>query len=174
MCSVGSVIADRTVHVHGSSASHGPELRIAAVGGPAEFVDTLVHRRHLGQGWTSRLLQMLLIDLLDDATAAAQIEAARDEYARRRRALVAELDRRHAVPGSDGWYVWMPVAGEPAALVSLTSRTIGAAPGTPFWIRPDAAPHLSLTSAPLPTDHAAAVADALADAALPRVRGGRL
>jgi DNA-binding transcriptional MocR family regulator len=175
MWSLGRVIADRTVHIHGFSASHGPELRIAAIGGPTEFIDTLVHRRHLGQGWTSRLLQMLLTDLLDDAAATTQIEAARDEYARRRRTLVAELDRRNvAVPGSDGWYIWMPVASEPAALVSLTSRSIGAAPGTPFWIRPDAEPHLSLTSALLPTDHAAEIADALADAALPKVRGGRL
>jgi DNA-binding transcriptional MocR family regulator len=170
--SLGRVVPDRTIHIRGYSASHGPELRIAAVGASSEIIERLVARRHLGQGWTSRLLQLLLLDLLTDATAIRRVQRAREEYARRRGALVAELAARGIRPGgTDGRYVWVPVASEATALVSLTSRSIGVAPGTPFAVRPDLEPHVCVTASVLPAEHAAEIADALAGAARPRTPG---
>ncbi len=170
--SLGRIIPDRTIHVRGYSASHGPELRIAALGGSSELIETLVQRRHLVQGWTSRLLQLLLLDLLTDARSIREVANARETYARRRRALVAELAKRQVdVDGVDGRYVWMPVASEAAALVSLTSRSIGVAPGTPFSIRPAPEPRLCVTAGLLPAEHAPEIAEALADAADLQGRG---
>jgi DNA-binding transcriptional MocR family regulator len=173
--SLGRTIPERTIHVRGYSASHGPELRIAALGGSPELVEMLVQRRHLVQGWTSRLLQLLLLDLLTDSESIRQITNARNEYARRRRALVDQLANRHIeVKGTDGRYVWMPVESEAAALVALTSRSIGVAPGTPFAVRPTLEPHLCVTSALLPVEHTPEIAEALAEAAGPPTRTPRL
>jgi DNA-binding transcriptional MocR family regulator len=135
----------------------------------------LVQRRHLVQGWTSRLLQLLLVDLLTDSESIRQVTDARNEYARRRRSLVDELAKRHIeLKGTDGRYVWMPVESEATALVSLTSRSIGVAPGTPFAVRPTLEPHLCITSALLPVEHTAEIAEALAEAAGPPARAPRL
>jgi DNA-binding transcriptional MocR family regulator len=166
--SLGRVIPERTIHIRGFAASHGPELRIAAVGGSHDPIEDLVHRRHLGQGWTSRVLQALLVDLLTNAQALRQVNTARQEYAHRRRKLVAELHEHDIdVLGDDGRFIWMPVASEASALVSLTSQGIGVAPGTPFSVRAKFAPHICITAGLLPVVHAAEIAEALAAAARP-------
>ena len=58
--SIGMHLPDRTVHIRSYSKSHGPDLRIAAVGGSADVIDPMLARRMLGPGWTSRLLQAVL------------------------------------------------------------------------------------------------------------------
>ena len=62
--SVGQFLPDRTVHVSSFSKSHGPDLRLAAIGGPPALVAAVADRRLLGPGWSSRLLQAVLLDLL--------------------------------------------------------------------------------------------------------------
>ena len=69
------------------SKSHGPDLRLAAIGGPPRCIDPVVDAAQLGQGWSSRLLQRMLLDLLTDDGAMASVAAARKEYARRRSPL---------------------------------------------------------------------------------------
>ncbi|MHB8505429.1 MAG: aminotransferase class I/II-fold pyridoxal phosphate-dependent enzyme, partial [Acidimicrobiales bacterium] len=88
-CSLGRWLPGRTVHIRSFSKSHGSELRLAALSGPAGLVDPIVDRRMLGQGWTSMLLQAVLLDLLTAAPARAQVERARAAYAHRREAVVA-------------------------------------------------------------------------------------
>src|SRR5690606_11560245 len=89
--SLGSRLSDRTLHVRSYSKSHGPDLRLAALGGPRALVQPLVDRRFLGQGWTSRLLQRVLVHLLTDPASTAAIADARREYARRRSAISTRL-----------------------------------------------------------------------------------
>jgi DNA-binding transcriptional MocR family regulator len=164
--SLGRHIPDRTLHIRGYSTSHGPELRLAAVGGPTAILETLIRRRHLGQGWTSRLLQLLLLDLLTDSTSIDQVARARQEYARRRTALRDALAGHGIEVGpADGLYLWLPVANETAALVALASQGIGVAPGAPFSVGHDYDPHLCVTAGALPTGQAGVIADALAAAA---------
>ena len=79
--SLGRHLPDRTVHIRSYSKSHGPDLRIAAVGGSADVIDPLVSRRMLGPGWTSRLLQAVLVELLTDPAAIAAVGRARTTYA---------------------------------------------------------------------------------------------
>ena len=58
---------EQTVHVRSFSKSHGPDLRLAALSGPAALLDPMRSSgASSGQGWTSRLLQRLLLDLLTD------------------------------------------------------------------------------------------------------------
>ncbi|MFC7533735.1 aminotransferase class I/II-fold pyridoxal phosphate-dependent enzyme [Actinoplanes sp. GCM10030250] len=164
-CSLGSHLPRQTVHVRSFSKSHGPDLRLAAVSGPATVLDPILERRLLGQGWTSRLLQHLLLSLLTDPASIAAVEAARDEYARRRRLITSGLAGAGIVlPPGEGLNIWLPVADEQAALLSLASAGIGAAAGTAFAVGAGTAPHLRVTVGLVAEDHAE-VADRLAEAA---------
>ncbi|WP_402467664.1 aminotransferase class I/II-fold pyridoxal phosphate-dependent enzyme [Isoptericola aurantiacus] len=137
--SLGAFLPDRVVHVRSYSKSHGPDLRIAAVGGPATVLDPLVARRMLGPGWTSRLLQRVLVDLLTDSTAVAAVEHARRLYFARQRGFVTALARHGLdVRAGDGVNLWLPVADEATARVRLEAAGIRVAPGSPFRARRDA------------------------------------
>ncbi|MGH3440219.1 MAG: aminotransferase class I/II-fold pyridoxal phosphate-dependent enzyme, partial [Sciscionella sp.] len=129
-------------------------------------------RRNLGPAWSSRLLQRLLVDMLDDERCVATVARARTTYAERRQALVDALAVRGiSVHARDGFNLWVDVAHERDALVVLATHGIGAAPGRPFLPGPNGGDHLRVTTALLPTEHASTVADALADAATPHPNG---
>jgi DNA-binding transcriptional MocR family regulator len=137
--SLGSHLPDRVVHVRSYSKSHGPDLRIAALGGPAAVLDRVIARRMLGPGWTSRLLQHLLVDLLTDGDAMDAVAQARRVYYARQRALTSALaDLGVAVQPGDGINLWVPVADEPTALVRLEAAGIRVARGRPFQADPGA------------------------------------
>ena len=172
--SLGRWLPGQVVHVRGFSKSHGPDLRIAALGGPAAVLDRLVARRMLEAGWTSRMLQTILLDLLVEPKSVEAVEVARRTYAERQAAVCAALAERGvevAVP--DGINLWLPVVDERAALVQLTTAGIRAAGGTPFLAPPDPAAgpvrlepdHLRVTTGLVDTREASHVAAALAAAA---------
>jgi DNA-binding transcriptional MocR family regulator len=144
--SLGRRLPDRTVRVHSFSKSHGPDLRLAAVGGPASVVTAVADRRLLGPGWSSRLLQAVLVDLLTNPSTVAQIEAARKEYARRRTALLAALAAHGATATcADGINLWLSVADQQVAMLSLAAHGIAVAPGAPFEVSPLGGDHVRVT-----------------------------
>ena len=144
--SLGRWLPEQTVYVRSFSKSHGPDLRLAAMSGPAALMEELRERRLLGQGWSSRLLQAVLLELLSRDESRRQVETARATYAHRRGTLVAELARRGVVTrGRDGLNLWLPVHDESAAVLYLASRGIGAAAGSPFMSRPGGSAHLRIT-----------------------------
>ncbi len=145
LVSVGTTLPSRTVHIRSFSKSHGPDLRLAAIGGAGDVVRAVANRRLLGPGWSSRILQAVLVALLNDPSTHRTLADARDEYARRRQLVTTQLHER-GVPftGKDGINLWMRVADERSALITLAAQGIGAAPGEPFMVR-DAADSLRLT-----------------------------
>ncbi|MHB8273716.1 MAG: aminotransferase-like domain-containing protein [Dermatophilaceae bacterium] len=144
--SLGEWLPDQTVHIRSFSKSHGPDLRLAAMSAPAELMTDLLARRQLGQGWSSRLLQRILLHLLTDPVAIAEVEKARSVYAGRRRVLVEELAKRGVeVGGSDGINLWIPVQDEASALIRLASQGIGVAPGKPFAVLPETCGFMRVT-----------------------------
>jgi DNA-binding transcriptional MocR family regulator len=167
LVSLGSWLPTRTVHVRSYSKSHGPDLRLAAVGGAGDVVTAVANRRLLGPGWSSRILQALLFELLQDPATPAVMARAREVYARRR-ALVCDVLAAAGVgvSGVDGINLWVRVADERSAAVALAARGVGVAPGEPFLVRPDD-DHLRVTVGLLtgPDDHVRAVATHLAHAA---------
>ena len=157
--SLGRWIPKRTVHIRSFSKSHGPDLRLAAISGPTPLIDNMLARRQLGQGWSSRLLQRILLSLLTDEGSRAEVQQAQLDYAWRRAALVDALAQRGVtVGGTDGINIWVPVQDEAAALVRLASQGIGVTPGSPFAVLPGMPGHIRVTSGLVATDH-----DALAD-----------
>jgi DNA-binding transcriptional MocR family regulator len=116
------------------------------VSGPDPLIDRITERRRLGQGWTSRLLQSVLLDLLTRADTIAQVDAARRVYAQRRADLVGALASHGVeVAARDGINIWLPVLDETAALLRLAAARIGAAAGRPFAARPDEHAYLRIT-----------------------------
>lgn len=165
--SLGAWIPDQVLHIRSFSKSHGPDLRIAALSGPADLLAPVRHARAIGQGWTSRLLQRVLAALLRDEDCLRSTAAARAEYARRR-ALVVERLSTHGidVPGTDGLNIWVPVRDEAAAVLRLASQGIAVTPGSPFSVEhpPGPAGHVRVTTG-LIRDHHVEVADLIAEAA---------
>lgn len=163
--SLGQWIPDQVLHIRSFSKSHGPDLRLAAISGPAVRIAALSERRLLGQGWTSRLLQAVLVELLRDDRAVQEVAHARCEYARRRSAVVDGLSQAGIrVAGTDGLNIWLPVQDEAAALVHLAGRGIAAAAGSPFHVLSDDRAHLRITTG-LVREGAGALVQDLLDAA---------
>ena len=152
--SVGSHLPGQTLHIRSFSKSHGPDLRLAAMSGPVELMDRISERRRLGQGWTSRLLQSVLLDLLTDPASVAQVADARTTYFERRANLVSAL-AGHGVEVSarDGINLWLPVKDETAALLRLAASRIGAAAGRPFASRAEGGAYLRVTCGLVVSQH---------------------
>ncbi|PFG33598.1 aminotransferase class I/II-fold pyridoxal phosphate-dependent enzyme [Sanguibacter antarcticus] len=175
--SLGSHLPGRVVHVRSFSKSHGPDLRIAAVGGPAPVLRKIIARRMLGPGWTSRMLQSVLLELLTDPGSRTAVTHARATYRIRQRELSRAVTAAGAtLRAGDGLNMWLPVADERAALLYLAATGIRAAPGAPFSASVDGpaatggagaapAPHLRVSLGPV-RDAYGALATTLAAAAL--------
>lgn len=170
LVSLGPHCPEQVVHLRSFSKSHGPDLRLAAVGGAAGPIDAVTRRRRLGPSWSSRLLQQLLLTMLTDEATVAVVAAANAEYGQRRRLLVDALtDRGIEIGPGSGFNLWIPVHDEQAALVNLAANGIGAAPGSPFRAGSPTAPtpggaRLRVSVGPLDRDHDR-VAELLAAAA---------
>ncbi|MFC6012170.1 aminotransferase class I/II-fold pyridoxal phosphate-dependent enzyme [Nocardia lasii] len=145
--SLAARFPERGVYIRSYSKSHGADLRLAVAGGPAALLDPVVERRMLGPGWSSRLLQRVLLTMLHDPGARATVAGARLEYRRRATALRRAL-AGHGVTlaTGDGINLWLPVDDENAAMISLAAAGIKAAPGGPFEVAPNPTrDHLRLT-----------------------------
>ena len=129
---LGTWLPDRVVHVRSFSKSHGPDLRIAAMGGPRALIERVVARRMLGPGWTSRMLQTILLDLLTDGGSIDAVAEARRQYYSRQRALGdalrARAFRSRRPTASTCGCRW---SSERSALVQLAAAGIRVAAGTP-------------------------------------------
>lgn len=154
-------LPERVVHVRSYSKSHGPDLRLAALGGPSSLVDPLVARRMLGPAWTSRMLQSMLLDLLTSEASRAEVAWARGEYARRQTALASALGV--AVP--DGINVWLPVLDERAAILHLAAAGIRVAAGSAFVTGDASTSSLRLTGALVTPERTAETGAVLVEAA---------
>ncbi|WP_120339068.1 PLP-dependent aminotransferase family protein [Cryobacterium soli] len=151
--SLGRWLPERVLHVRSYSKSHGPDLRIAALGGPAALVDRIVARRMLGPGWTSRMLQTILHELLTDGASMAQVNEARHVYFARQKALADALTG-FGLPlaRADGINAWVPVADERDAIVRLAASGIRVAGGSPFLASERPESFIRVTAGALPDD----------------------
>ncbi|WP_216897744.1 PLP-dependent aminotransferase family protein [Nocardia alni] len=148
--SIGRWLPDQVLHVRSYSKSHGPDLRIAALSGPEEVIDRVVATRMLGPGWTPRILQRLLYELLRDETATRAVDNARIQYQIRRNAFTDALERSGVHVGrGEGLNVWVPVADERSTLVHLAANGIRVAPGGPFCVDPRHPQAVRVTISPL-------------------------
>ncbi|WP_066040588.1 aminotransferase class I/II-fold pyridoxal phosphate-dependent enzyme [Herbiconiux solani] len=163
--SLGSWIPQRVLHIRSYAKSHGPDLRIAALGGPEALLDRIVARRLLGPGWTSRMLQTILYELLTASSSVNAVHDARRIYQARQRLFSEALVARGFVHApSDGINTWIPVGDEKAAVLTLAASGIRAAAGSSFAARPGSGQFLRVTAGRVTGDFES-VAGSLAAAA---------
>ena len=100
-------------------------------------MDRFIARRILGPGWTSRMLQTILFDLLTEPETVEQVAFARRTYRQRQVAMSAALrDNGWDVATADGINLWLRVDDERDAVVQLAAAGIRVAAGTPFLTTP--------------------------------------
>ncbi len=163
--SLGAWIPERVLHVRSFSKSHGPDLRIAALGGPSIHINAIEATRMLGPGWTSRMLQTILYELLTSSESVAEVSDARRMYFSRQKALTDALrELGLTVRQADGINAWLPVDDEQGAILQLAARGIRVAGGTPFFAAESSQAHIRVTAGAISGD-VSAVARALAAAA---------
>ncbi|HWM20415.1 MAG TPA: aminotransferase class I/II-fold pyridoxal phosphate-dependent enzyme [Ilumatobacteraceae bacterium] len=164
LVSLGRWLPMQTIHIRSFSKSHGPDLRLAAVGGAGDIVSAIANRRLLGPGWSSRILQSVLLELLRDPATGDSLAHARASYAARRSVVSQVLtDGGVSHPDGDGINLWMRVADERRALLRLAACGIGVAPGGPFMVRPDG-DHVRVTVGLVNESDAERVGELLVDA----------
>lgn len=143
--------SERTVHLRSFSKELHPDLRVCVVAGPDDLVER-VRRRRAGGGWISRVNQDLLRLMLTSSDVATAVSGAREAYAHRRQLFLDELATHGVqVRSKDGFNLWVPVASESAALMSLAARGISVAPGSAFVVGAGLDDHIRLSVANLPS-----------------------
>jgi len=122
---LGPVIPSQTVLVRSYSKSHGPDLRLAVLGGAARAVERARLFQQFGAGWSSRILQGALGWMLSDSATHQKVDQASEIY-KRRRTLMTDLlvDRGLNVTQRDGLSLMVPVLSEEQGLLVLASHGI--------------------------------------------------
>lgn len=124
---VGELRPDKTVLVRSYAKTHGPDLRIAVIGGHVSSIKRANDALQFGSGWTSRVLQNALAYLLRDPVAQDAVRNARTVYSQRREQLVELLAAKDVnVISHDGLSISVPVQSEQQALLVLASHGIAA------------------------------------------------
>lgn len=144
-------LPDQVILIQSFSKSHGPDLRLAAVGGPDHLLRPAETRRRLGGGWESWLLQRILLHMLTDPDAVHAVDVARETYAQRRADMVRACAARGLRTwGSDGLLLWVEVDNEAAAMRRLAAHDVGVSPGSSLKWENKEGHHVRLTTALLP------------------------
>lgn len=113
----------------------GPDLRVAIVATDPDTAQRLGTRLRPGATWVSRLLQQLVVELLEADTTSVQFDLARRTYGQRVDTLRAELaDVGIETPfPTDGFNVWVPTpGGSTATTAALNDAGWSVRDGTSF------------------------------------------
>ncbi|WP_328606939.1 aminotransferase class I/II-fold pyridoxal phosphate-dependent enzyme [Amycolatopsis sp. NBC_00345] len=113
----------------------GPDLRVAVVASDPDTSERLGTRLRPGATWVSRLLQQLVVELLESDAAAKQFDRARRAYAERVDTLRAELAAEGVETPfpTDGFNVWVPTPhGSAATVAALRDAGWSVRDGAPF------------------------------------------
>lgn len=152
---------DRWAVVRSVSKALGPDLRLALVTGDGTTISRLEARQQIGAGWVSHILQSLVVSLWRDPSVGRGLGKATAEYASRRHALLAALDR-HGLTGHarSGLNVWVPVDDEAGTVRRLLDAGWAISAGERFRIR--AAPAVRISIGTMLPEEAEALVETLA------------
>jgi DNA-binding transcriptional MocR family regulator len=133
--SLGYEMPDRVIHIISFSKTLGPDLRLAVVSSTSAIVDQIQSYRSFSAAWTSRILQAAGGWLLRQPETWQKIASARTIYSERRDMLCDALRIRGLnVQGGEGLSLWVPVASEPFAMVTLAARNVAVNAGSKFHL----------------------------------------
>ncbi len=151
--SMGALLQGRTLLVRGYCNTYGIDLRTCVIGGSSRLVDRVRRLRSFGAAMNSRILQGALAWLLRDERTGKAVANAQQRYAVRRQNLLTLLRARElTVQGNDGLNLWVSVAHEEAAIVSLAAHGISVGSGSRCHVGQKTGEFLRLSTARLPDD----------------------
>lgn len=138
-------LENRVVYLRSFSKSIAPDLRMAAAVARPALREPLADAKSFADGWSSRLLQRVLLHALQSDELHAELAAARDAYRQRRQNAGAALNRWIAARGAAAWVspdgvnVWVQLpAGVDSKEAQERSAAAGVrvADGEPFFLAP--------------------------------------
>jgi DNA-binding transcriptional MocR family regulator len=138
-----------------------PDLRLALMAGDETTISRVEGRQALGTRWVSHVLQATVSELLRDPAFTSVADRARDEYSKRRGALIEAL-AEHGIKayGRSGLNVWIPVREEGPVVRALLQAGWLVLGGERF--RFAAAPGIRVTIATVHEDEARELAPIIA------------
>ena len=140
----------------------GSDVRLAFVAGDELTIGRVEARQAVTTSWVSRLLQEIVAELL-----AGDVGRGSKEVNRRRRALLAALERRGVrAHGRSGMHVCIPVREEAFAVRHLLDAGYAVQAGERFRLRTP--PAVRVATAKLPPEDVEPLAGVLAEAATGR------
>jgi DNA-binding transcriptional MocR family regulator len=171
---LGELLPGRVIRVRSYCKAYGIDVRTSVLGGSAELVQKTIDLRSHGVGSNSRILQNALAFLINDDKANIQVAEARDHYSLRLALLITELESRGLTVhhGPNSIVVWVEVADETDALISLASQGVLAGAGSKSFVSAPNRDLIRLSPLQLDEENAAAF-DRLAGLVATAARGGR-
>jgi len=174
--SAGSLLSDarieeRVIYIRSVSKSVAPDLRLCVAAARRRLKTVLQDAKSHADGWSSRLLQRVLVGVLRDEELAPWFARVQQIY-RARRERVAEVFQRGSPgvvtrPGSDGVNVWIHLpAGLDANEVIERAAELGVlvAPGEVFYLSPGHSDVIRFNAGSVEIEQATACAGLLAKA----------
>lgn len=145
----GSLISDRrledqTIYIRSFSKVIAPDLRVVAAIARVRLRTQLLETKFFADGWTSRLAQQALANILNDPELDIALREARHVYQARRNLIIEILtERLHGVAittkATDGVSVWIRLLHniDPLDVINqAASAGVLVTSGEPFFIRP--------------------------------------
>jgi GntR family transcriptional regulator/MocR family aminotransferase len=156
-------LENRVLYVRSFSKSIAPDLRMAVAVARPPLREALVEAKSFADGWSSRLLQRVLMRTLQSDELTEVLDMAREAYRQRRKEACAGLNRLigtrgEAWFGPDGVNVWVRVGrGVDSKQVQERSAALGVrvADGEPFYLTPGRSDVLRLNAGSVPAADAA-------------------
>ncbi|HEY6842227.1 MAG TPA: PLP-dependent aminotransferase family protein [Chthoniobacterales bacterium] len=135
-------LGDRVIYIRSFSKSIGPDFRIAIAAARSRLRALLMEEKSFADGWSSRLTQYSIAEVLADPDLDIALGNAAEAYEDRRRATSRVLSSKVAglarvTPGMDGvsiWVVLSPEIGSSEVIEHGASLGVLVAPGEPFFI----------------------------------------
>ncbi len=154
---MGHALPGQVVRVRSYCKAYGIDVRTSVIGGSRELVERSISLRSHGVGSNSRILQNTLAHLIKSREAEEVVIRARESYHRRRDLLADALAARgvKAWSGTKSLVLWVEVADETDALVSLAGRGISVAPGSKVFVAQPSHAVVRISPLQLPDDEAA-------------------
>lgn len=164
----------RVVYVRSFSKSIAPDLRLAAAMAAPTLAGMLIEAKSFSDGWSSRLAQRALANLLSNPDFEPHMNAAQSSYERRRKAIIKVLERRLGHIGvtaesRDGMNIWISLPGgfDASDIVERAAAAgVLVVSGEPFFLHPGNDSCIRMSISQLSENDATKAAERLAEACL--------
>jgi GntR family transcriptional regulator/MocR family aminotransferase len=176
----GSLLSDKrlenqTIYIRSFSKSIAPDLRMAVAAARPVLRDLLADAKSFADGWTSRMLQRVLLCVLTDEEIEPLLNRAMEQYASRRKSAADAVNQVLGPLGGGTWcgpdgvniWIHLPHGVDSREVVERSAAAgVRLADGEAFFMRPGNSGMIRLNAGSVPSDQAAHAGRTLGQSAL--------